>query len=38
VYYIPPNEWLWSTSRTQTIVDTCDAILTVYPGEVSLTF
>ncbi|KAG0605508.1 hypothetical protein M758_9G064700 [Ceratodon purpureus] len=33
VYYIPPNEWLWNTSRTGAIIDSCDAILSVYPAE-----
>lgn len=33
IYYIPPNEWLWNTSRTGAIIDSCDAILSVYPGE-----
>ncbi|KAL2611671.1 hypothetical protein R1flu_023363 [Riccia fluitans] len=33
VYYIPPNEWLWNTSRTAQIVSMSDFILAVYPGE-----
>ncbi|XP_024401057.1 uncharacterized protein [Physcomitrium patens] len=33
VYYIPPNEWLWNTSRTGAITDACDTILSVYPAE-----
>ncbi|KAH8973054.1 hypothetical protein BDL97_01G025600 [Sphagnum fallax] len=33
VYYIPPNEWLWNTSQTQSIVNMSDCIFSVYPGE-----
>ncbi|BFI39916.1 lipid-A-disaccharide synthase [Marchantia polymorpha subsp. ruderalis] len=33
IYYIPPNEWLWNTSRTKSIVSISDIILAVYPGE-----
>ncbi|KAG0594378.1 hypothetical protein M758_UG072100, partial [Ceratodon purpureus] len=33
VYYIPSNEGLWNTSRTGAIIDSCDAILSVYPAE-----
>eukprot|EP01018_Ginkgo_biloba_P012052 Gb_36572 [translate_table: standard] len=33
IYYIPPNEWLWTTIRTHSIVRISDLILSVYHGE-----
>mmetsp|Transcript_4535 Transcript_4535/g.9253 ORF Transcript_4535/g.9253 Transcript_4535/m.9253 type:complete len:293 (+) Transcript_4535:47-925(+) len=33
VYYIPPNEWLWNTSRTQTICEMSDVVLCNYKDE-----
>eukprot|EP00850_Spirogloea_muscicola_P022494 SM000298S10948 [mRNA] locus=s298:131119:134010:+ [translate_table: standard] len=33
VYYVPPNEWLWNTSRTAAIVGMSDVILATYKGE-----
>lgn len=33
IYYIPPNEWLWTKARTNTIVRISDLILSIYPDE-----
>lgn len=32
-YYVPPNEWLWTSARTATIVDMSDTILANYERE-----
>lgn len=33
IYYIPPNEWMWTTARTNTTVKMSDLILSVYESE-----
>lgn len=33
VYYIPPNEWLWSPTRTLSVRDHSDLVLSVFPAE-----
>jgi len=33
IYYIPPNEWLWTEWRTAAIVSMCDVILCNYADE-----
>lgn len=33
IYYIPPNEWMWSDSRTRSVCHYSDRILSVFPAE-----